>query len=245
MRQAIFRFYAELNDFLPPERREEAFPHAFLLPASVKDMIESLGVPHTEVDLMLVSSIPVHFTYLVEDGDRISVYPSLRSLPISSVIQLRPELQEFRFVLDSHLGRLATYLRMLGFDTLYQTQCDDHDLSHTSASQNRILLTRDRGLLKRGEVIWGYFVRATEPRRQLLEVLRRFNIFRLAVPFRRCLRCNSLLQPFSKESVADRLPGRTAQCYHDFRICPSCYRLYWKGSHHERMQHLIARILAV
>jgi uncharacterized protein with PIN domain len=245
MRQAIFRFYAELSDFLPPERRRIAFPHVFLLPASIKDMIESLGVPHTEVDLILVHATPVEFTYLVQDGDRVSVYPAFTSLDVSSVIQLRPQLQEFRFVLDAHLGRLATYLRMLGFDTLYQSRCDDQDLSHTSASQDRVLLTRDRGLLKRGEVIYGYFVRATEPRRQLLEVLRRFNLFRLAAPFQRCLRCNCPLQPIAKESISDRLPRRTAERYNDFHICPSCNRLYWAGSHHAHMQRFMARILAV
>ncbi len=245
MRKATFRFYAELNDFLSPDRRGNAFPHVFLLSASIKDMIESLGVPHTEVDLILVCGTPVEFTYLVGDGDRISVYPTFRSLPVASVIQLRPQLQEFRFVLDGHLGRLTTYLRMLGFDALYQPRCDDQDLSRTSAIQSRVLLTRDRGLLKRGEVVWGYFVRTTEPKKQLLEVLRRFNLFRLATPFQRCLRCNCLLQPISKESISERLTRRTARCYDDFRICPSCSRLYWKGSHHEHMQVFIARVLAV
>jgi len=116
MREAVFRFHGELNDFLPTNRRENAFPHRFLLPASVKDMIEALGVPHTEVDIILVNDFPVDFGYLVEDGDSISVYPASTSQYIPSAVPLRPHLQEFRFVLDSHLGRLASYLRMLGFD---------------------------------------------------------------------------------------------------------------------------------
>ena len=132
---------------------------------------------------------------------------------------------------------------MLGFDVLYQTHCDDEELAHTSAAEYRILLTRDRGLLKRGEVIWGYFVRATEPRAQLVEVLKRFNLFHLAAPFQRCLRCNALLQPIAKESIQDRLPPRTAQSYDNFRICPSCNRIYWAGSHQEHMQRFIERIL--
>jgi hypothetical protein len=167
MREAVFRFHGELNDFLPTNRREYAFPHRFLLPASVKDMIEALGVPHTEVDIILVKDGPVDFGYLVQDGDSISAYPASTSRYIPSVVSLRLQLQEFRFVLDTHLGRLATHLRTLGFDVLYRTSCDDEELAHTSAAEYRILLTRDRGLLKRGEVIWGYFVRATEPRAQL------------------------------------------------------------------------------
>src|SRR6516162_6531025 len=156
--------------------------------------------------------VPVNFSYLVQDADRVSVYPASASLPVTSVVQLRPQLQVFGFVgfvLDTHLGRLVTYLRMLDFDVVYQDRCDDEELAHTSAVEHRILLTRDRGLLKRGEVIWGLFVRATEPRAQLLEVLRRFNLFHLAEPFRRCLRCNSLLQQVPKESIHDRLPPRT------------------------------------
>jgi hypothetical protein len=144
MREADFRFHGELNDFLPTNRREYAFPHRFLLPASVKDMIEALGVPHTEVDIILVNDGPVDFGYLVQDGDSVSVYPASTSQYISSAVPLRPQLQEFRFVLDTHLGRLASYLRMLGFDVLYRTHCDDEELAHTSAAEHRILLTRDQ-----------------------------------------------------------------------------------------------------
>jgi uncharacterized protein len=163
---------------------------------------------------------------------------------VSSLLQLRPPLQDVRFAVDTHLGRLATYLRMLGFDALYEVDCHDRDLSRISAHESRILLTRDRGLLKRGEVTYGYFVRATEPRRQVVEVLRRFNLFCAATPFQRCLRCNVLLQPISKEAISGRLPPSTAQCYDDFRICPGCDRLYWAGSHYEHMQRFIERTLA-
>jgi hypothetical protein len=179
--QVIFRFYGELNDFLSPEQRMRAFAHPLFLPGSVKDVIESLGVPHTEVDLILANGVPVVFSYLVQHGNYISVYPRLTSLDVSSLPQLRPPLQDMRSALDTHLGRLATYLGMMGFNALYETTCDDEELSRISAHDKRILLTRDRGLLKRGEVTYGYCVRATEPRRQLLEVLRRFNLFRVVV----------------------------------------------------------------
>lgn len=243
MTQALFRFYSDLNDFLPPERRMTAFPHTAFLSASVKDVIESLGVPHTEVDLILANGTPVGFTYEVRSGDSISVYPAFSSLDVSSVSRLRPQLQDFRFVADTHLGRLARYLRMLGFDVVYETECDDCDLSRISANQNRILLTRDRGLLKRREVTYGYCVRATGPRGQLVEVLRRYRLFRSVAPFQRCLRCNCLLQATSKQSICHRLPPRTAQHYQEFRRCPSCERLYWAGSHYEHMRHFIERIL--
>jgi len=242
--QVILRFYGELNDFLSPEQRRKAFAHPLLLSASVKDVIESLGVPHTEVDLILVNSRPVGFKYQVRTGDCISVYPGFTSLDVSSLLRLRAPLNDIRFVVDTHLGRLATYLRMLGFDALYETACEDHELSRISAHQTRILLTRDRGLLGRGEVTYGCFVRATEPRRQLREVLRRFHLFGFARPFERCLRCNARLQPVSKESILDRLPPRTAECYHEFQICPDCDRLYWPGSHYEHMRRFLELVLA-
>ncbi len=243
LQEVVFRFYAELNDFLLPERRLAAFPHAVFLSASVKDMIESLGVPHTEVDFILVNGVPAGFGHLVRAGDRVSVCPAFSSLDVSSVMQLRPQQQDFRFIVDTHLGRLARYLRMLGFDALYEPGWNDRDLARISATQNRILLTRDRALLKRGEITYGYCVRATGPRRQIVEVLRRYHLFRAAAPFQRCLRCNCRLEAISKQSISDRLPPRTSQHYHDFRTCPLCERLYWAGPHYEHMRRFIERIL--
>jgi uncharacterized protein with PIN domain len=243
-RHAVFRYYAELNDFLPPARRVATFAHSFELPASVKDMIESMGVPHTEIDLILVNGAPVDFSYAVQDGDRISVYPAFQKLDTRLLLQLRPPLQDRRFVLDTHLGRLARYLRMLGFDVDYETSRDDKELSRVSHNEERILLTRDCGLLKRSEVVHGYFVRATEPEQQVPEVLKRFNLFLAVCPFRRCLRCNALLNSVAKETIIERLQTKTRQYYDEFRICPACNRIYWAGSHYERMQRFVQRILA-
>ncbi|MEK7405630.1 MAG: Mut7-C RNAse domain-containing protein, partial [Acidobacteriota bacterium] len=149
MNVAHFRFYGELNDFLSPERRMTAFPHSFELPAPVKDMIEGLGVPHTEVDLILANGESVDFSYVVRDGDRISVYPVFESLDITPLLRLRERpLRQPRFVLDAHLGKLAAYLRMLGFDTLYRNDYQDPELVALAARDKRILLTRDVGLLK-------------------------------------------------------------------------------------------------
>ena len=121
MHKATFRFYEELNDFLPKEKRKKRFEHNFIDRASVKDVIESFGVPHTEVDLIIVNGESKNFSYIINDGDDISVYPVFESIDISNLQKLRPEpLREPKFILDVHLGTLARYLRMLGFDTNYR-----------------------------------------------------------------------------------------------------------------------------
>ena len=241
MAEARFRFYAELNDFLPPERRFVEFPYQFLDVATVKDRIESLGVPHTEVDLILVNGQTVDFAYRVQDGDRVSVYPVFEAFDIAGLTRLRPEpLREPRFVLDTHLGRLAAYLRLMGFDTLYQNCWTDEQLAQVSRDQRRILLTRDVGLLKRSAVTHGYFVRQTDPRWQLAEVVKRFELARLRKPFSRCLRCNALLEAVAKEEVRSQLPAGTAALHDEFQRCPGCGRVYWRGGHYRRLRELMA-----
>jgi len=245
MKQADIRFYAELNDFLPAERRNRTSTYAFGVSGSVKDVIEALGVPHTEVDLILANGQSVDFSYRVRNRDRISVYPEFEAIDISPVIRLRPApLRHVCFVLDTHLGRLAAYLRMVGVDTVYLRDCTDRELARISVDEKRILLTRDRGLLKRNIIIRGYFVRATNPREQLVEVLRRFGLFGSISPFERCIHCNTLLRPIPKVMVVDRLLPETRQHYEEFRICPECNRIYWKGSHYQRMQRFIEGVLA-
>ena len=242
--QAHFRFYAELNDFLPAAKRQQTFTQTFEVKSSVKDMIEALGVPHTEVDLILVNGGSVDFSYLVQDGDQISVYPMFEALDISPLVRLRPQpLRESRFVLDVHLGRLTTYLRMFGFDALYRNDYNDDELAHISSSEGRILLTRDRGLLKRSIVTHGYCLRATNPRQQLLEVLRHFDLFGQLKPLQRCLQCNGLLEPVDKAAINHRLLPKTGEYYHEFCRCQNCDRIYWQGSHYQRMQQFIDSVL--
>src|SRR5215207_6869794 len=174
MIRVAVRFYAELNDFLPARRRQVWIEHALDESHSVKHVVETLGVPHPEIDLILVNGESVDFTYRVQDGDRISVYPVFESFDISPLVRVRPRpLRETRFVLDVHLGTLAGYLRMLGFDTLYRNDADDPELAETSQRESRILLTRDRGLLMRSTVSHGYLLRETDPQKQLAEVVRR------------------------------------------------------------------------
>jgi uncharacterized protein with PIN domain len=244
MSQATFRFYAELNDFLPAPRRQAAFSHAFHGRSSVKDMIESLGVPHTEVDLILVDGRSVDFAYIVRDGDSISVYPVFESIDIRPVVRLRPQpLRRPAFVLDAHLGRLAAHLRLLGFDSLYRNDFSDGELARLSAGEDRILLTRDRGLLKRSLVTRGYCVRSDSPAQQIREVAARFDLSGSAAPFHRCLACNGLLQPVEKHSIRDFLPAGTRERFDAFYRCAGCGKIYWPGSHYSRLQQIVWDVL--
>ncbi len=237
---AYLRFYAELNDFLPPERRQVTFRQSFSDHQTVKDLIEALGVPHTEVDLILVNGESVDFSHRPADGDRISVYPVFEALDISPLLQVRPEpLREPKFVLDIHLGRLAAYLRMLGFDTLYRNSFDDEELAEISADEHRILLTRDRGLLKRSRVTHGYLVRSDEPKQQAEEVLSRFDLYDSIKPFSRCLQCNEQLGRVEPDQVRDQIPEKVWRHCSEYSRCEGCGKVYWKGTHYKKMLRLI------
>jgi len=240
---ATFRFYAELNDFLSSSKRGVDFEHVFSGRPSVKDMIESFVVPHSEVDLVLIDGESVDFTAPVRDGSRVSVFPVFESIDVAPIARVRPEpLREPRFVLDVHLGRLTAYLRMAGFDVSWRNDRGDEELARISRSEGRILLTRDRDLLKRSAVTHGYWMRQTQPRRQLIEVLHRFDLLRSISAFTRCLRCNELLRAVEKSQVESKLPPRVREQQIGFKMCPSCNRIYWKGSHHERMNELISEL---
>jgi hypothetical protein len=244
MSMAWFRFYAELNDFLPAENRGKELTRLFSVSGSVKDFVESFGVPHTEVDLVLANGQPVDFSYQVSDGDRVSVYPIFEALNISSASRVcRAPLRTNRFVLDVHLGRLAAYLRMAGFDALYSKQASDAELAGIVERESRVLLTRDRYLLMRAAVERGYWVRSTAPKQQLLEVVRRFDVADSMRPFARCLACNTVLEEASRESVLGRLPPKIKD-KDVFHVCPGCQRVYWEGTHYERMSTLLAWVKA-
>ncbi|MDX1572326.1 MAG: Mut7-C RNAse domain-containing protein [Xanthomonadales bacterium] len=240
MAVAEFRFYEELNDFLPPERRRVAFRHEFHHRGSIKDMIESLGIPHTEVELILVNGRSVAWDHIVRDGDRVAVYPVFEALDVSPLIRLRREpLRKTRFVLDGHLGTLARYLRLCGFDTAYRNHDDDETLARISCEDHRILLTRDRDLLKRRIVTHGYWVRSDLPGEQLFEVLRRFDLRRQVRPFSRCARCNGTVRVVSKAEIEDQLEPLTREHYEEFRRCERCGQIYWRGSHYDKIRTLI------
>ncbi|HEY59937.1 MAG TPA: Mut7-C ubiquitin/RNAse domain-containing protein [Anaerolineae bacterium] len=245
MPSAQFRFYSELNDFLPRYKRYKYNHLTFNGRQTVKHLIESIGVPHTEVDLILVNGKSDDFSYLVQNGDVISVYPIFESFDISAENKLRSEpLREPKFVLDTHLGRLAAYLRLLGFDTLYHNDYVDQVLAEISYKEKRICLTRDRGLLKRNLITHGYCLRSTDSRQQVKEVLRRFDLFRITKPFQRCVRCNGMLENVKKEEIVDQIMPQTRRYYDEFKRCTECGQIYWKGSHFQRMTCFIESVLA-
>lgn len=243
--QVRIRFYAELNDFLAPSQRQQSIKYQFDTPPAVKDAIEALGVPHPEVDLILANGKSVGFAYLLKENDYVSVYPPFNSLDVIALSRVRPPpLDEHRFVLDVHLGQLARYLRMFGFDTLYHEKYLDPELAVISSEQQRILLTRDRGLLKRSIILYGYCLRATQPRQQLIEVLQRFNLPPTTSPFPRCIRCNGHLEQVSKAAITHKLPPQTAKWYDEYRQCQQCGQIYWKGSHYQRMEQFVSGVVA-
>jgi len=242
--QITIRFYEELNDFLPHELRKREFSQALKKPRSIKDLIESIGIPHTEIDLIIVSGISVDFNYQVKAGDHISVYPMFESLDISSLkhCQSTP-LRDTRFVLDGHLGRLAAYLRMLGFDTLYRNDYNDAELAEISASEHRILLTCDRRLLMRRQITHGYYVRQRQPKSQLLEIIKRFDLYSNLRPFSRCMHCNGLTHPVEKQKIEALLLPKTKKYYDAFYQCETCKNIYWQGSHYLKMKEMITGLI--
>lgn len=241
---AVYRFFGDLNDFVSTEP-QQPIRLALNGTESVKHPIESLGVPHPEVGRIDVNGRPVPFGYRVQHTDRVDVFPWPHSLPTGHPGSLRaPAPHPLRFVLDTHLGQLARYLRLFGTDSLYENDYDDPVLARISADEQRFLLTRDRELLKRRTVVYGHCVRATEPRLQLLAVIQRFGLLDEFSPWRRCLRCNGLLVPVEKEAVHAILEPKTRRYYQEFQQCSACGRVYWRGSHFERLQAFVDEIVA-
>jgi len=244
MSHVELRFYAELNDFLRDAWKKKRFRLELNRRTSVKDLIESLGVPHTEVEVILANGVSVDFSYIVKDSDDLSIYPMFESVDVSPILQLSDEpLRETRFVLDCHLGRLARYLRQFGFDTLYRNDYNDDDLAEISSTQHRILLTRDRNLLKRSVITHAYFIRDHDPRKQLDEVIRRFDLKNRIIPFGRCTRCNGIVEEVDKTAIEDRLEPKTRKYFDTFWQCSSCGQIYWEGSHVKHMLELTDEVL--
>jgi uncharacterized protein with PIN domain len=244
MPNVIVRFYAELNDHLPYSQRMRPQPVVLGNGATVRSFLETTGVPLNEVDLVLVNGEPVSVACVLSDGDRVSVYPVFESFDIRRVTKIREvPLRTTRFVLDTHLGKLGSFLRMLGFDALYQNTFNDHALIRISNEEARVLLSRDRLLVSNASLTRAYGVKETNPRRQLVEILRRFDLAGSVRPFSRCLRCNTVLSVVSKDAVLDRLPPKTVTFYNEFVQCTVCDRVYWRGSHYSRMAGFIDRVL--
>jgi len=243
MHTVYIRFYEELNDFLPKEKRKIRFEHHYIDRTSVKDLIESLGVPHTEVDLILVNGKSVSFGYLINDSDDISVYPVFESFDIKDAQHLRAEpLREPKFITDVHLGKLTRYLRMMGLDVYYKNDITDIKIVNISLQEIRAILTMDKDLLKRNEITHAYWIRNSDPERQTVEVVKRFQLQKRIKEFTRCLECNTLLKETSKEKIGTRLPQKVKENQDEFYICETCNKIYWRGTHINRMTSLIDRI---
>jgi len=248
MYAVTIRFYEELNFFLTRDKRKTDLKSNFTGRRSVKDFIESFGVPHVEVDLILVNSEPVDFSYIVKDRDRISVYPVFERLDITGVSGLRPKpLRRPRFVLDVHLRKLAKRLRLLGFDVDYSKDRDDAELASVSQNESRILLTRDRQLLMHRIVDRGLYVRNTDPEKQINEILDRLDLRKSCTPFSRCIECNGEIYKLDIENLKPEIilsiPKGVLECCNEFFACSLCKRIYWKGSHYDRLVEIINKIL--
>jgi len=242
-RTAHFRFYEELNDFLPEKLRRKTFSYGFTGTPSIKDAIEAIGPPHVEVDLILVDGTSVGFNYLMQGGERVSVYPVFESFDISPLIHLRAKpLRESKFVVDVNLGKLARMLRLLGFDVLFENDFSDSLIIELSLKEKRIILTRDKGLLKHSAVTRGYWLRSQEPKQQLKEVVGRLQLENSFSPFTRCSNCNELLHPVDKRLLKKRVPEHVFSSFDDFMECGRCEKTYWRGSHYDRICEWMAEL---
>lgn len=242
---ATFRFHQALNDFLPRERRERSFAAECARRATTKHMIEALGVPHTEVEMVLVNGEESGFDRALEEGDHVAVYARFELLEIGphggqgpERLRERPR-ERMRFVADSHLGGLARLLRMAGYDTLYDNHYHDDEVEALATDDDRIVLTRDRELLKRRAIVHGCYVHALDPEQQLGELFARLGLAPGARPFSLCLHCNLPLRAVDKASILERLPESVRVLHDSFTTCDSCGRVYWKGSHTKRMAALL------
>ena len=243
MNSACIRFYEELNDFLPSSKRKILYPVHFRENPSIKSIFESEGVPHTEVDLVLINGNSVSFSEKIRPGDHVSVYPVFESFDISSVnmTRLKP-LREPLFVLDVHLGKLARYLRMMGFDSVYDNSYENDDIIRTSKDEKRSILTRDRKLLMRKEVERGYWIRSEMILDQVSEVIGRFDMGNSIRFFSICTLCNGKLHRVAETTVRMHYPEHKFHLDTVFYQCDKCFHIYWNGDHCKRFEHAIARL---
>ncbi|MEA2104936.1 MAG: Mut7-C RNAse domain-containing protein [Candidatus Cloacimonadota bacterium] len=243
MKKVYLRFYEELNDFLPPQNRKIQFTHPIKTRQSVKDLIESFGVPHTQVDLIIVNRNSVNFSYIVKNDDEISVYPVFETFDIKNATHLQQSpLRKTKFILDGNLHKLVHYMRMLGFDTEFANQVSEEQLIKRAKIEHRIIISRNRKLMKRRELTHGYCLATTDWIKQLGKILSRFHLYEDLKPFSRCFLCNTKLQTIDKEKILNRLPKKVIEQQNEFTICEKCNKIYWKGSHYKKMLKFIEKL---
>ncbi|MEL6404205.1 MAG: Mut7-C RNAse domain-containing protein [Chloroflexota bacterium] len=242
---AHFTFHGRIQFFLSRHQQDQPIEQTFDWRGTIKDMVEAIAPPHPEIDLIVVNGQSVDWDYIMQDGDEVHVYSDFDAVDVPNKIRLTPAYPgKPKFILDTHLGRLASYLRMMGFDTLYRNDYPDDVLAEVSANEERIVLTRDVGVLKRGIVVYGYFVRNTDPRKRLLEINERYNLVKYAEPFGRCMSCNGNLREVAKATIIDDVPESVAETYDTFHQCLSCEKIYWKGSHYTKMERIIDEVMS-
>lgn len=240
MIQVSFRFYEELNNYLPEEMQKVWVENRIETQASIGEIIQSLGIPLDDIDLILVNQQSKGFEYFLHDGDRISIYPVFESFDISEMNRLRERLlRNPKFICDVHLGRLCKYLRMLGWDTLYSNEYTPEEMIERSLQEKRILLSRSIHLIRHQGLTHAWWVRSSNPLEQLNDLVTRLDLSKQADPLTRCLNCNSMLVEVNKMEIMDRLEDRTAKYYSEFFVCRTCDQIYWKGSHYESMVKFI------
>ncbi|MFD1186155.1 Mut7-C RNAse domain-containing protein [Pontibacter rugosus] len=244
MNTASFRFHGALQDFLKKRERDQTISYTFKGAPAVKDAIEAMGVPHPEVDVILLNKKPATLQQAISAGDEVDVFPvdAKYNWPVGYSFSKNHPAPK-RFILDVHLGTLAKSMRMLGVKTYYQTDLSDNTIAQLAQEQQLVVLTRDIGLLKQKVITWGYWLRSQHTQEQLEEVIRRFDLWDSFSPFRLCLECNTPVLAVDKECIMEQLPPKTRLYFNEFYQCPSCKRVYWKGSHYDRMQGFIAQLI--
>lgn len=237
----VLRFHGELRQLLTKDHRRGEIARAYR-GASVKDVIEACGVPHPEVGVIVAAGREVDFAHCPGPDELVEIFPPVPPLDVTKPSRLRPEpLAGLGFVVDVNAAKLGRWLRMLGFDVLMPENHDDAFLAE--AAVGRVLLTRDRRLLKRGRVVFGHLVRADDPVEQVREVVTLYGLRGRQQPFSRCMRCNDRLRPVAREEVLSRLEPLTKKYYTRFKYCARCDKVYWAGSHREKMERLVRALL--
>jgi len=237
------RFHGDTADLLKQPAPGGRLDYPLTRRASIKDIIEALGVPHTEVGKIVSAREEFDFHLIPETGDIVDIYPFIRDIAVTAPTVLRPiPLSGHHFLADRTVLKLARNLRMVGLDTEASRALSLREIAADACRTERIVLTRNRDLLKIGCIVFGQLLRSTDHRRQLSEVIERFALESALKPFSRCLRCNEILQEIEKEQIIDQLEPLTQKYYHAFKRCPSCSQIYWRGTHHERMQSFVERI---
>lgn len=233
MQTVVLTFDSSLVPLLPLALRGHPVARAWAEGATLKHAIEALGVPHTEVGQVLVDGEPAVLDVMLPPSGHMAVRGVQPALPAAPL----------HFLCDAHLGATARLLRMAGFDTAYDNNYADAAIEALAQTEDWIVLSRDRELLKRRGIRRGAFIRAQEPRAQMREIVMRFMLAEVARPFSRCLECNAPLRILSVDEAAGSVPPRVRERQHLFSTCDVCRRVYWPGSHWARMNIVLAGML--